>query len=180
MRTAFVFLVAVCCLAQAPVEVFALKPEEVVEAKKWTEELKRAREREQKATPEWDHTMRRMMAAHPEITGARYSTKFEFVVGRKRSAFDFDEAVMVPVSEAERTRARGAYVEMTESKLAAEAARKGLEQFKIELLAKHTASSSRGGAIHVLKDGRQFIALEPWNSSLVLTPDGRFAVPYTH
>jgi hypothetical protein len=178
MKIAVVFLVAACCLAQAPVEVIALKPDEVVEAKKWTEALRHAREREQKAAPEWDQTMRKMAAAHPEIMGARYTASFEFIVGRRRGAFELEEAVMLPLSEEERTRARSVYVEMTESKVAAEAARRRLEQFKIELLAKHIAPNSRGGPVYVLIDGRQYTPPEPWNSSLVLTPDGKFAVPY--
>lgn len=178
MRIAIALLIAANGLAQPPVEVIALHPEEVVEAKKLVEGLRSAQARERNAVQEWDILMKLLYTAHSDLQSPRYSADFRFVVGRKRGLGRTDEAVLVPVKDEDRTRAQAAYLEREASIKALQEAQKALFEFKIEVLADHVPSSTRGGADYVTKNGREYRAPDPWGSLMVFTSDFRHAIPY--
>ena len=168
------------CVAQEVAPVIYLSTAESAKAMQAGEDLKRAQERDRKATAAWEDFYRAYQKAHPEMPGVRFASDFRVAFTRRASG-DADpislEAATVELSTQERQNATSLHREMEEAKAALLQAQKKWSDNWHQLVFDHFPNSDGGGLTVQLPDGKSAVIPGPWGNGVIFTPDFRVGVP---
>ena len=165
------------CTAQEVVDVIHLSAEEAAKAKQMLEDVKDAQDRRTRARLSWQNFYQSFQAAHPELTGLKFSSDFRvaFAVNRVPEPVS-RAAIAVELSPEDRKKAESLHREMLESAQAHDQSRKSWRDCQYEIVASHIPSTGEGDDV-ILPSGKSVRIPNPWGGGLAFTPDFRIAVP---
>jgi hypothetical protein len=167
-------------MAQEVVPVIYLSTDEAAKAKQTAQDLKSAQDRNSRAIAAWRGFNQSFQAAHPEMSGLRFSSDFRVAFAKKNvsNSFPFEaEAATVELSAEERKKAESLHQEMLEAKRMLDRVAKSWLDYQHQLLFDHLPPNPEGGLIVTLPSGISATIPDPWVNGVVFTPDFRVAVP---
>jgi hypothetical protein len=169
------------CVAQVLAPVIYLSTAESAKTRQAAEDLKRAQDRDGKATAAWQDFYGAYQRAHPEMPSVRFASDFRVAFARKvtgnANPLTF-EATTVELSTQERQNATSLHREMEEAKAALLQAQKKWSDNWHQLVFGHFPNSDGSGLPVQLPDGKSAVIPAPWaNNGVMFTPDFRVCVP---